>query len=616
MACYKTILAELNRELTTPIEERDLLSWKISQDGTLPAALTIAGQDVTLRYPTLPHFCRLVGYISEHRGEQFALEEQAHFEELSFMVDCSRNAVPTVETVKKLLRRLALMGYHALLLYTEDIYELPNYPYFGYLRGRYTQKELRQIDDYAALFGIEVIPCIQTLAHLNAIFHWDTFRDVHDTRDILLCDEEKTYALIGEMIATCAATFRSRKIHVGMDEAEALGQGQYFERHGFEHRSDIMLRHLGKVTELCRRHGLEPMMWSDMFIKDLRRLPEEARAAHVAEVRRKIPQGVTLVYWDYYARHKEKYDHNLEEHLTLSDQVAFAGGAWRWSGFAPLLDHSLLASRLALSSCLEKGIRRVMVTAWGDNGAECGLWVVLPILQLYAEVCYRGTAAVDVETLTARLRCVTGVDFAAMMAASRLNYVPNNPAPGKLSTGPAKYFFYQDPMLGLFDRHVAPGTAEHYRDCAAVMARAAEENPREAQTFETLQRLAVVLASKCDFGVRLKTAYDRRDRGALSALMAESAALVRKTEDFLAALRRQWMTENKPFGFEVLEIRIGGLIQRLKATGETLADFLDGRLEQVEELEAEKLYFGRDSDVPYPIVENCEWSKMVTAMEI
>ena len=168
MACYKTILAELNRELTTPIEERDLLSWKISQDGTLPAALTIAGQDVTLRYPTLPHFCRLVGYISEHRGEQFALEEQAHFEELSFMVDCSRNAVPTVETVKKLLRRLALMGYHALLLYTEDIYELPNYPYFGYLRGRYTQKELRQIDDYAALFdaaAVRAAGCPHLAAH-------------------------------------------------------------------------------------------------------------------------------------------------------------------------------------------------------------------------------------------------------------------------------------------------------------------------------------------------------------------------------------------------------------------------------------------------------------------
>ena len=75
------------------------------------------------------------------------------------MVDCSRNAVPNVSTLKKLIRRMALMGYHALLLYTEDTYELEGYPYFGYMRGRYTREELKEIDGYAEKFA-EIGPCI------------------------------------------------------------------------------------------------------------------------------------------------------------------------------------------------------------------------------------------------------------------------------------------------------------------------------------------------------------------------------------------------------------------------------------------------------------------------
>lgn len=40
------------------------------------------------------------------------------------MVDCSRNAVLLVKSAKNLLRKMALMGYNMLQLYTEDTYEV------------------------------------------------------------------------------------------------------------------------------------------------------------------------------------------------------------------------------------------------------------------------------------------------------------------------------------------------------------------------------------------------------------------------------------------------------------------------------------------------------------
>ena len=43
---------------------------------------------------------------------------------------------------------LVKMGYDTLELYTEDTYEIEGEPYFGYMRGRYTAREIKEIDVY------------------------------------------------------------------------------------------------------------------------------------------------------------------------------------------------------------------------------------------------------------------------------------------------------------------------------------------------------------------------------------------------------------------------------------------------------------------------------------
>ena len=91
---------------------------------------------------------------------------------LGVMLDVSRNAVMNMENLKRFLDVLAKMGYNCMFLYAENTYEVDGEPYFGYMRGRYSKKEMKEIDAFAASLGITVIPCIQTLAHLNAIFRW------------------------------------------------------------------------------------------------------------------------------------------------------------------------------------------------------------------------------------------------------------------------------------------------------------------------------------------------------------------------------------------------------------------------------------------------------------
>ena len=108
------------------------------------------------------------------------------FKTFGTMLDCSRNAVMTAESVKRWIDLTAKLGCNTLHLYMEDTYEVDGQPYFGHLRGRYSKAELKQIDAYAAAHGMQVIPCIQTLAHVNALFHWPVYREIHDAADILL----------------------------------------------------------------------------------------------------------------------------------------------------------------------------------------------------------------------------------------------------------------------------------------------------------------------------------------------------------------------------------------------------------------------------------------------
>ena len=116
------------------------------------------------------------------------------FKTFGTMLDCSRNAVMTAESVKRWIDLTAKLGCNTLHLYMEDTYEVDGQPYFGHLRGRYSKAELKQIDAYAAAHGMQVIPCIQTLAHVNALFHWPVYREIRDAADILLTGDERTYA--------------------------------------------------------------------------------------------------------------------------------------------------------------------------------------------------------------------------------------------------------------------------------------------------------------------------------------------------------------------------------------------------------------------------------------
>lgn len=266
-------------------------------------------------------FFRGLGLFLENysSSDEFELEEEAQFQTIGPMFDLSRNAVLKIDRFEEMFQTLALMGFNTAMLYMEDVYEIKNEPYFGYMRGRYSQDELKKLDDYAHQFGIELIPCIQTLAHLEEFLKWSAAAHLKDTRGILLVGSEATYEFLERMISTVSKPFRSNRIHIGMDEAEELGRGNYLNQYGYKDSIQLMVNHLERVLKIVEKHNLSPMMWSDMFIKFASQSGEhyDLSTEIPEDLIEMTPDNVTFMYWDYAHTQREEYVAMIQKHKAF-----------------------------------------------------------------------------------------------------------------------------------------------------------------------------------------------------------------------------------------------------------------------------------------------------------
>lgn len=210
-------------------EEGMPVSLQKRPEETYALRVKAADGSAVVEYRDIPALLRALRQLaaSAERGEDaFEIEETRQFDTSGAMFDCSRNAVMKVETVQYVLRQMAVMGLNTLMLYTEDTYEVEGEPYFGYMRGRYSLDQIREMDDYADALGVELIPCIQTLAHMEQFLKWQAAEPYRDTAEVIMVGQEKTYDLLERMIGSISSAVRTRKIHIGMDEAHTLGLGR------------------------------------------------------------------------------------------------------------------------------------------------------------------------------------------------------------------------------------------------------------------------------------------------------------------------------------------------------------------------------------------------------
>lgn len=505
---------------------------------------------------------------------------------LGTMIDCSRNGVMNVDSLKRWIDLTADMGFNVLMLYMEDTYEVKDNPYFGYARGRYSKDELKEIDIYAMSKGVEVIPCIQTLAHLNAIVNWPAYRDMVDCNDILQIGNEDVYKLIDNMFYSLNESLSTKIVHIGMDEAMMVGRGKYYDIHGDCDKTELLIEHLRRVSQIGEKYGYKLLMWSDMFFSLALGGEYYNTDFTVSEdLKSKIPDNVELVYWDYYSKDKDRYDKMLSAHDRIKENTWFAGGLWTWSGFSPLNQFTIETTEAALDGCQKHGVENIIFTMWGDDTSECSKFSTLPSLYYISE---RIKGNCDIENIKEKFEEKFDVSFDDFMLLDLTSE-------GEM-VNTTKYVLYNDLFNGLTNTLLTDNLASKYEQLSKQLSHF-KYHKEWGYIFNTMQSLCEVLALKVDLGIRIRQAYQNKDYDELKRIVVDCKKVAELMKIFYNNFEKQWMLEHKGHGFDVQDIRVGGMIARVRHCAKRIQQFINGEISKIEELEEPLLdYFGNGTD--------------------
>lgn len=519
-------------------------------------------QGVHIFYDTLPHFYMALARALVMKPGVYTIEPEV--QQLGLMLDCSRNAVMLPQRVEGVICMMALAGYTYLELYTEDTYELPDEPYFGYKRGRYTAEEIKKIIAFAAIFGIAVVPCIQTLSHLSHMSAWEPYKAKMQDGCTMRIGDESVYQFIRKCLRHCKELFGTSRIHIGMDEAP-VGKEQY-------------LQHFARVFQICREEGIQPDFWADAFYLD--------GSSDVIPI--ELFDGTqTPVYWEYYETNPEVYRNIFARLKKAAGKVSFAGCLHKHMGIAP--DNGLSQSVMDVSFPVAKefGITDILMTTWGDHGNECPFYAILPAFWYAAHKLYPCAADLD-----AMVSAYTGYTCTQWQIADEINYIVRI---DKKICNASIWALHNDLLIGMMDCHIPDDADEHYRKLCSQLQPLCQKDSQFAYIFRFYAALCDVMARKTTFSKRLRRAYIAGDRQTLQAMQTELPELQQKIEDFRRVFRILWMKDNKGFGFEVMDLRFGGMAARCQTAYDVLEAYLTGKIEHIYELEEERMPYWADA---------------------
>ena len=191
---------------------------------------------------------------------------------------------PTADRLVRLLEVFAAARYNAVLVEWVD-----TFPWSVDERFRcetaYTPGEVERFHAAAEKLGIEVIPLVQCLGHMEtplSVPGYERLREVAHHAGVLNPLAEGARELIEKMVDdVLAATPKLRWFHLGGDEAWSFGTHPdtkaYVEKHG---RGALYLHHVEPMLDRLNACGVRPILWHDMMRDwdgpSLKRLAEKA----------------------------------------------------------------------------------------------------------------------------------------------------------------------------------------------------------------------------------------------------------------------------------------------------------------------------------------------------
>ena len=190
----------------------------------------------------------------------------------------------------------------------------------------------------------------------------------------------------------------------------------------------------------------------------------------------------------------------------------------------------------------------------------------------------------------AKFKSLFGIGYDDFMKLDNPNNLEENAPYDKKPACPSKYMLYSDTFNSFMDTATVKGSGDKYLKYASELHEIAKKSRKYGYLFDVQAKLCDVLAIKYELGMKTRAAYANGDKEELRHLAeVDYAKVIKLADSFANAFEKQWFIENKTCGFDVQDLRLGGLIRRLGACRKRLLDYVKGSVDRIEELEGEIL---------------------------
>ena len=244
-------------------------------------------------------------------------------------IDLARQ-METPEFICGFIDMISQNGYNAVFLYLEDRIVTKTYPYPAPGEA-YTCEQIRQIVDYAAHKGIEVIPCVATLGHAERFLRFPQLQHLSEVRGDTLdrfggkaknsfcVSLPEFYQFLFAYLDEILPLFPSRYFHAGLDEFWNFNLCELCRAKvkNFHDEELLFAEHIRKVHNYLTSRGKQMAMWPDMFENYHSILPD-------------LPKDIIMTEWQYQrdVRFCQAHFNNLTEENTLARYQKLGFEVW------------------------------------------------------------------------------------------------------------------------------------------------------------------------------------------------------------------------------------------------------------------------------------------------
>lgn len=186
------------------------------------------------------------------------IQNDNQFKVRGFHVDM-RIEVMTMPALKNLARNLSSMGINMLILeYTAS------YPYQKHAtllgNNAYSREEIKDLVSFCKRLGIQVVPLLENLGHVQYILKHERYANLRIERDILSQVDplnENAILLFKDLIEDLISLHPSKYIHLGGDEARHLHNkkfAEYIKKYGVSKLYTQYMRQICRLRSIMEKY--------------------------------------------------------------------------------------------------------------------------------------------------------------------------------------------------------------------------------------------------------------------------------------------------------------------------------------------------------------------------